>query len=86
MSRRRPRDAQRRDRGAQPRAEDRQPRDSGAGRPHRGGIARDVVILAGAFGLGGGGAVLFGAANLGVAVGVGQVVFARVLVVLLIRD
>ncbi len=57
----------------------------GTGR--RGGrILRDVLILAAAFGIGVGVAELFGAANLGVAFGVGQVVFAVVLVVLLTRD
>ena len=49
-------------------------------------ILRDVLILAAAFGIGVGVAELFGAANLGVAFGVGQVVFAVVLVVLLTRD
>ena len=54
--------------------------------PRRGGILRDVLILAAAFGIGVGVAELFGAANLGVAFGVGQIVFAIVLVVLLTRD
>ena len=49
-------------------------------------ILRDVLILVAAFGIGVGAAELFGAANLGVAFGVGQVVFAVVLVVLLTRD
>jgi hypothetical protein len=52
----------------------------------RGPILRDIVILVAAFGLGVGAAELLGAANLGVAFGVGQVVFAVVLVVLLTRD
>jgi hypothetical protein len=53
----------------------------------RGGlILRDVLVLAAAFGIGVGVAELFGAANLGVAFGVGQLVFAIVLVVLLTRD
>jgi hypothetical protein len=48
-------------------------------------LARDLLVLTVAFGLGVGVAELFGAANLGVAFGVGQVVFAIVLVVLLTR-
>jgi hypothetical protein len=48
--------------------------------------ARDVLILLLAFGLGVGVAELAGAANLGVAFGVGQVVFAIALIVLLSRD
>ena len=55
------------------------------GRPS-GLILRDLLILAAAFGVGVGVAELFGAANLGVAFGVGQLVFAVVLVVLLTRD
>jgi hypothetical protein len=51
-----------------------------------GRILRDLLILAVAFGVGVGVAELFGAANLGVAFGVGQLVFAVVLVVLLTRD
>ena len=47
---------------------------------------RDVLTLAVAFGIGVGAAELLGAASLGVAFGVGQVVFAIVLVVLLTRD
>ena len=54
--------------------------------PRDGGLLRDLLILAAAFGIGVGAAELFGAANLGVAIGVGQVVFAVVLVVLLTRD
>jgi uncharacterized membrane protein (DUF485 family) len=49
-------------------------------------ILRDLLILVAAFGIGVGVAELFGAANLGVAFGVGQLVFAVVLVVLLTRD
>jgi uncharacterized membrane protein (DUF485 family) len=49
-------------------------------------ILRDLLILLAAFGIGVGVAELFGAASLGVAFGVGQVVFAVVLVVLLTRD
>ncbi|MEA2408629.1 MAG: hypothetical protein QOE69_2748 [Thermoleophilaceae bacterium] len=48
-------------------------------------IARDIGILVVAFGAAVGIAELAGAANLGVAFGVGQVVFAIVLAVLLIR-
>jgi uncharacterized membrane protein (DUF485 family) len=48
-------------------------------------IARDIGILVVAFGATVGIAELAGAANLGVAFGVGQVVFAIVLAVLLIR-
>jgi len=51
-----------------------------------GGLLRDVLILAAAFGIGVGVAELLGAASLGVAFGVGQVVFAVVLVALLTRD
>ena len=49
-------------------------------------LARDLLLLAAAFGVGVGVAELFGAASLGVAFGVGQIVFAIVLVVLLTRD
>ena len=48
-------------------------------------LARDLAIAVAAFALGVGVAELAGAANLGVAFGVGQVVFAIVLVVLLSR-
>jgi hypothetical protein len=47
--------------------------------------ARDIAILVVAFGAAVGIAELAGAANLGVALGVGQVVFAITLVVLLTR-
>lgn len=61
-------------------------RASGTSRERRdGGLLRDFVILAAAFGIGVGVAELLGAASLGVAFGVGQVVFAVVLVVLLTR-
>ena len=53
--------------------------------PATGGILRDVVVLLLAFGAGVGLAELFGAANLGVAFGIGQIVFAIALVVLLTR-
>ena len=62
-----------------------------AARPHRAGgraggrILRDLAVLLVAFGAGVGIAELFGAANLGVAFGVGQIVFAIALVVLLTR-
>lgn len=48
-------------------------------------LLRDVAILVGVFGATVGIAELAGAANLGVALGVGQVVFAIVLVALLTR-
>jgi hypothetical protein len=57
-----------------------------AGGPATGRILRDVMVLLLAFGTGLGGAELFGAANLGVAFGVGQIVFAIALVVLLTRE
>jgi hypothetical protein len=56
-----------------------------AGGPAIGRILRDVAVLLSAFGAGVGGAELFGAANLGVAFGVGQIVFAIALLVLLTR-
>ena len=49
-------------------------------------IIRDIAILAAAFGAAVGVAELFGAANLGVAFGVGQVVFVLTLIALLTRD
>jgi hypothetical protein len=57
-----------------------------AGGPADGRILRDVIVLLLVFGAGLGVAELFGAANLGVAFGVGQIVFAIALVVLLTRD
>jgi hypothetical protein len=48
-------------------------------------LGRDLLVAVVAFALGVGVAELFGAANLGVAFGVGQVVFGVVVVVLLIR-
>jgi uncharacterized membrane protein (DUF485 family) len=48
-------------------------------------LARDLGILLVAFGVTVGVAELAGAANLGVAFGIGQVVFSLVLAVLLIR-
>lgn len=59
----------------------RAPRDRRDGR-----LLRDVLVLVAAFGIGVGVAELLGAASLGVAFGVGQLVFAVVLVVLLTRD
>jgi hypothetical protein len=50
-----------------------------------GRILRDLAVLLLAFGAGVGIAELAGAANLGVAFGVGQIVFAIALVVLLTR-
>ena len=50
-----------------------------------GRILRDVVLLAVAFGAAVGIAELAGAANLGVSFGIGQIVFAIALTVLLIR-
>jgi hypothetical protein len=55
-------------------------------REARAGILRDVAILVAAFAIGVGAAELFGAANLGVAFGVGQVVFALTLIVVLTRE
>jgi hypothetical protein len=49
------------------------------------GLARDLVILIAVFAAAAGIAELAGAANLGVALGVGQVAFAIALVVLLTR-
>jgi hypothetical protein len=63
--------------------------DSRAGRRDRdvgAGILRDLAILVAAFAIGVGAAELFGAANLGVAFGVGQVVFVLTLIVLLTRE
>jgi hypothetical protein len=99
MSKRRDRrrTAERPDRAGQPARGDQPPRaerparagratrDDGPGHWLRGGILRDVAILVAAFAIGVGAAELFGAANLGVAFGVGQVVFALTLVVLLSR-
>jgi hypothetical protein len=62
----------------------RPPAPDAGGRP-AGRILRDVVVLLFAFGAGVGLAELFGAANLGVAFGVGQITFAIALVVLLTR-
>jgi hypothetical protein len=70
-------------RGEAPDAGGRAPEARG---PAIGGILRDVVVLLLAFGAGVGVAELFGAAHLGVAFGVGQIVFAIALVVLLTRD
>jgi hypothetical protein len=62
------------------------PRAGRRDREARAGILRDVAILVAAFASGAGAAELFGAANLGVAFGVGQVVFALTLIVLLTRE
>jgi hypothetical protein len=62
------------------------PPEPGAGRRPTRGILRDLAVLLLAFGAAVGVAELFGAANLGVAFGVGQIVFAIALVVLLTRD
>jgi hypothetical protein len=48
-------------------------------------LVRQLVLLAAAFGVGVGLAELFGAANLGVAFGVGQICFALALVGVLLR-
>jgi hypothetical protein len=56
-----------------------------AGGRETGRILRDVAVLLLAFGAGVGIAELFGAANLGVAFGVGQITFAIALVMLLTR-
>src|SRR4029450_11902403 len=62
------------------------PRAGRRNREARAGILRDVAILVAAFAIGVGAAELFGAANLGVAFGVGQVVFALTLIVVLTRE
>lgn len=62
------------------------PRAGRRDREARAGILRDVAILVAAFAIGVGAAELFGAANLGVAFGVGQLVFALTLIVLLTRE
>ena len=61
--------------------------DAGGPESGRGGgrILSDLAVLLLAFGAGVGIAELFGAANLGVAFGVGQISFAIALVVLLTR-
>ena len=74
----------------EPAAHEAVPPELEAGRPagrQRVGAAifRDLAILAAAFGAGVGIAELAGAANLGVAFGVGQVVFVLALLVLLTR-
>jgi hypothetical protein len=48
-------------------------------------VAVDVAVLVGVFAVAAGVAELAGAANLGVALGVGQVAFAIALMVLLLR-
>jgi hypothetical protein len=75
------------DAGEAPRREAPDPggRAPAAGGAATGRILRDVVVLLSAFAVGVGGAELFGAANLGVAFGVGQIVFAIALLVLLTR-
>jgi hypothetical protein len=47
--------------------------------------ARDLLLVAAAFGAGVGLAALFGAVNLGTALGVGQIAFAAALVWVLLR-
>ncbi|MFL5883962.1 MAG: hypothetical protein ACJ77M_02730 [Thermoleophilaceae bacterium] len=49
-------------------------------------LARQLVLLAAAFGIGVGLAELFGAVNLGTAFGIGQICFALALVGLLLRS
>jgi hypothetical protein len=63
---------------------DRSGRPARAERPDRGGILRDIAILVAAFAIGVGAAELLGAANLGVAFGIAQIVFSIVLVGLLL--
>lgn len=48
-------------------------------------LLTDIAILAAVFGLAVGAAELAGAANLGVAVGIGQIAFALALVALLLK-
>jgi hypothetical protein len=95
----RPEGGDRSSRAAPPDRPGRSDRSSPPGRPDRGdrrsgppnrrlraGIVRDVAILVAAFAIGVGAAELFGAANVGVAFGVGQVVFALTLIVVLTRE
>ena len=73
--------------GERPGRPDREdPRAGRHDREVRAGILRDLAILVAAFAIGVGAAELFGAANLGVAFGVGQVVFALTLIVVLTRE
>jgi hypothetical protein len=66
--------------------DDRGPRDGAPGRPpNRISFAGQVGILVAVFAVAVGIAELFGAANLGVAFGIGQICFAIVLVALLLR-
>ena len=82
MSRRR----DRRHTGGRPDRADPPARADPPGQRLRAGVLRDLAILVAAFAIGVGAAELFGAANLGVAFGVGQVVFALTLIALLTRD
>ena len=85
MSRRRKPDA-RRDAAQAGRDAPHPDRDAeGAGGRPASHVLRDLAVLLVAFGATVGIAELFGAANLGVAFGVGQIVFAIALVVLLTR-
>jgi hypothetical protein len=59
--------------------------ESGRSRPAPLGFLAQVAVLAAAFGLGVGVAEAAGAANLGTAFGIGQIVFAITLVFLLLR-
>ena len=67
---------------ARQRREREPPRRAGGGGSK---LIRDLLVAVAAFAVGVGLAELFGAANLGVAFGVGQVVFGVVVVALLIR-
>ena len=58
---------------------------SRSGRPNGLGFLPQLVVLAAAFGLGVGVAEVAGAANLGTAFGIGQIVFAITLLFLLVR-
>ena len=62
------------------------PAPSHAARASSRRVALDVAVLIGVFAVTAGIAELAGAANLGVALGVGQVAFAIALVVLLLRE
>jgi hypothetical protein len=83
MSRRRKPDAREPARQSVPDPRDRAP---DPGWPAASRVLRDLTVALLAFGAGVGVAELFGAANLGVAFGVGQIVFAIALIVLLTRD
>ena len=75
----------RRARSADPERERDGARSGGRGRRAVSGLWRDLAIVVAAFAAAVGIAELAGAANLGVAFGIGQIVFAIVLIALLTR-